>query len=142
MAMGGSLAACTKTGFQVSFMIESLLPLLLILAGFYVWQNAMRARDLARGLGRNLCAQANVQLLDQSVALQRLKLVRVPSHGVLLRRDYGFEFSVDGKDRHRGTLSIIDGRLLVHNLAVPTQAVPPPASNVIQLPLPQNATRH
>jgi hypothetical protein len=123
-------------------MIESLLPLLLVLAGFYVWQNAMRAREHARDLGRNLCAQANVQLLDQSVALQRLKLVRVASRGILLRRDYGFEFSIDGKDRHRGTLSILDSRLLVHNLAMPTQAALPAASNIVQLPLPQNATRH
>lgn len=123
-------------------MIESLLPLLLVLAGFYLWQNALRARELARILSRDLCAQAHVQLLDQTVALQRLKLVRAPARGLLLRRDYGFEFSVDGKDRHRGTLSIIDGRLLVHNLAVEMRAAPEVASNVVTLPLPPNGTRH
>jgi hypothetical protein len=123
-------------------MIESLLPLLLVLAGFYLWQNALRARELARILSRDLCTHAHVQLLDQTVALQRLKLVRVPVRGLLLRRDYGFEFSVDGKDRHRGTLSVIDGRLVVHNLAVEMQAAPQVASNVVPLPLPPNGTRH
>jgi len=82
-------------------MIESLLQLLLVLAGFYVWQNALRARELARIFSRDLCSQARVQLLDQTVALQRLKLVRVAGRGLLLRRDYSFEFSVDGRDRHR-----------------------------------------
>jgi hypothetical protein len=31
-------------------MIESLLPLLLLLGGFYAWQNAMAARETARRL--------------------------------------------------------------------------------------------
>ncbi len=123
-------------------MIESLLPLLLVLAGFYVWQSALRTRELARILSRDLCSQARVQLLDQTVALQRLMLVRVPARGLLLRRDYGFEFSVDGNDRHRGSLSILDGSLLVHNLALPAQTLPVSASNVVMLPLPPDATRH
>jgi hypothetical protein len=123
-------------------MVESLLPLLLILAGFYLWQNALRARELARNLSRELCARANVQLLDQTVALQRLKLVRIRSRGVYLRRDYGFEFSIDGKDRQRGSLSIIDGRLLVHSLAAVAAAAQPADSNVVALPVPHNATRH
>jgi hypothetical protein len=122
-------------------MIESLLPLLLILAGFYVWQSALRARELARALSRELCEGARVQLLDQTVALQKLRLLRVPARGVLLRRDYGFEFSIDGHDRHRGLLSIVDGRLLSHNMAL---AGPPPieaGSNVIALPAP-GSRRH
>jgi hypothetical protein len=123
-------------------MIESLLPLLLVLAGFYVWQNALRARELARILSRDLCSQAHVQLLDQTVALQRLKLVRVPARGLLLRRDYGFEFSIDGKDRQRGSLSILDGSLLVHNLALPAGAFSDTVSNVVMLPSPPDATRH
>ena len=123
-------------------MIGSLLPLLLVLAGFYVWQNALRARELARSFSRDLCGQARVQLLDQTVALHRLKLVRVPVRGMLLRRDYGFEFSIDGKDRHRGSLSILDGSLLVHNLALPAAAFTDAVSNVVMLPLPPDATRH
>jgi hypothetical protein len=123
-------------------MIESLLPLLLVLAGFYVWQNALRARELARVFSRDLCSQAHVQLLDQTVALQRLKLVRVAARGLLLRRDYSFEFSIDGRDRQRGSLSILDGSVLVHNLALPAGALAETASNVVMLPLPPDASRH
>ena len=54
-------------------MLESLLPLLLLLAAMYVWQNALRARETARGLCQRLCLQANVQLLDQTVALRGLR---------------------------------------------------------------------
>jgi len=123
-------------------MIESLLPLLLILAGFYVWQGALRARELARTLSRELCAEAQVQLLDQTVALNKLRLVREPGRGLLVRRDYGFEFSIDGKDRQRGSLSILDGSLLVHNLALPAGAFSDTVSNVVMLPSPPDATRH
>jgi len=122
-------------------MIESLLPLLLILAGFYVWQGALRARELARTLSRELCAEAHVQLLDQTVALHKMRLVREQGHGLLPRRDYGFEFSVDGKDRHRGLLSVIDGRLLAHNMSLAAPPAIEAAGNVVPLP-PPGSRRH
>lgn len=100
-------------------MIDSLLPLLLLLASFEVWRSALRARELAREFGRGLCASAHVQLLDQTVALQRLRLVRTHGRGLRVRRDWSFEFSIDGRDRHRGALSVLGGVLLAHTLALP-----------------------
>jgi Protein of unknown function (DUF3301) len=120
-------------------MIESLLPLLLLLAGFHLWQNALRARELARALGRELCNSARVQLLDQTVALQRLKLIWIPAHGPRVRRDYGFEFSTDGQDRQRGSLSMLGERLLAHNLPTPGPAIP--ARATVTLPGPSGGRR-
>jgi Protein of unknown function (DUF3301) len=114
-------------------MIESLLPLLLLLGGFYAWQNAMTARETARRLCHDLCARAHLQLLDQTVALRGLRLIRVPARGLLLRRDYCFEFSADGKDRHRATMSMLDEQILVHNLPIAANATVPSASNVVVL---------
>jgi hypothetical protein len=67
-------------------MLESLLPLVLVLAAFWLWQNALRARERARELARGLCARAGVQLLDETVAVQRLRLRRVPGEGLRLER--------------------------------------------------------
>src|SRR5512146_3083010 len=114
-------------------MFEPMLLLLLILAGAYAWQNALRARERARMLCFELCAQANVQLLDQTVALQRMRLIRAP-HGLQLRRDYRFDFSVDGRDRHRGTLSLVAGEVQTHTLPVLTMRDEDPVSNVVRFP--------
>lgn len=97
-------------------MIESLLPLLLILIALYVWHDVLRARELARVLALDLCARGGVQLLDQTVALRRLRLQRVPHRGVLVRRCYGFEFSTDGSDRRRGSLDLLDGEIVAWDL--------------------------
>jgi hypothetical protein len=114
-------------------MFEPMLLLLLILAGTYAWQNALRARERARMLCFDLCTRANVQLLDQTVALQRMRLIRVP-HGFRLRRDYRFDFSIDGRDRHRGTLSLVADELQTHSLPIATTCADDPVSNVIKFP--------
>lgn len=118
-------------------MIESMLPLILILLGLYVWQNALRARDRARILSHSLCARMGVQLLDQTVALKRLRIQRIPGEGLRVRRCYGFELSTDGQDRLRGSLDLLDGEMVAYdlpnagNLAAPVTENS--ASNVIEL---------
>jgi len=99
-------------------MLEALLPLILILLGFYLWQSALKAREQARAISHELCARARVQLLDQTVALQRR-----------------FELSIDGVDRHQGTLEVLDGVLLSHSMPLPAGEgpAPIPATNVIEL---------
>jgi hypothetical protein len=122
-------------------MFEPMLLLLLILAGAYAWQNALRARERARALGFDLCTQANVQLLDQTVALQRMRLVR-GSHGLRLRRDYRFDFSVDGRDRHRGTLSLVAGELQTHSLPIIDAFANEALGNVVRFPVRPSLEKH
>jgi hypothetical protein len=122
-------------------MFEPMLLLLLILAGAYAWQNALRARERARMLCFDLCTQANVQLLDQTVALQRMRLIR-GAHGLQLRRDYRFDFSIDGRDRHRGTLSLVASEVQTHSLPILAMHTQDPVSNVVKFPVRPSLEKH
>jgi hypothetical protein len=76
-----------------------------------VWQDALSARELARRVSQRLCAEAGVQLLDQTVALRRLALARAGDGWLALRRWYSFDVSTDGSDRHRGSLRLLRGKV-------------------------------
>ena len=110
-----------------------MLMLILILSGFYLWQSALKAREQARAISHALCAQARVQLLDQTVALQRFGIARGADGWLHLRRRYRFELSTDGVNRHEGTLELLDGVLLSHSMPIPEDAPAALASNVIDL---------
>jgi hypothetical protein len=49
----------------------------------------------------------DVQLLDQTVALAKIRLRRNPSGRLLLARTYSFEFSVNGGQRCGGTALLL-----------------------------------
>jgi len=113
-------------------MYETMLPLITVLSGFYIWHAALKARELARALSQQLCARAGVQLLDQTVALQRLGIARGDDGRLHLRRRYRFDISTDGVDRHQGTLEMLDGELQSHSLPLATAPAPAAGqSNVI-----------
>ena len=115
-------------------MIGPMLALISLLAALAIWQNALKARDLARVLGHELCARTGVQLLDQSVSLAGVGFARNGDGHLRLRRTYRFEVSIDGLDRHRGSLTMLDGRLLAWSLPVADSQPVVRTSNVIELP--------
>jgi hypothetical protein len=80
-----------------------------IIVATVLWVEASRTRELALAAAKRLCAAQDVQLLDQTVGLAGLRLRR--RGGWALERHYGFEVSLDGKDRHHGRLWLVDGRL-------------------------------
>lgn len=98
-------------------MIGTWIALLLLAAAAWAWMDALDAREHAIRHGHALCQQAGVQLLDQSVSLKRLKIVRRDGMPTLLRR-YGFEISLDGSDRRRGHLDLGGHRLESWSLPV------------------------
>lgn len=104
-------------------MADALILMLLAALAVYLVTNALHARERACALSLALCRQSGVQLLDQTVALRRLRLIRQPEGRLGLRRIYSFELSTDGKDRHRGSLSLVGDRLESFSL---------PAINVIE----------
>jgi len=91
-------------------MLGTWISLLLIALAIWAWMDALRARELAIRHGRELCRDAGVQLLDQTVSLKRLRIARRDGLPAFVRR-YGFEVSLDGSDRHRGHLDMNGQRL-------------------------------
>jgi len=117
-------------------MLDALIPTLLILLVFYLWQGALRARERARTLAHEICAHAHLQLLDQTVSLQRVSLARGGDGRLHLRRRYRFELSTDGVDRHPGGLEMLEDRLLSCSLPLPPEyaaeaRTPEASSNVV-----------
>lgn len=102
-------------------MLGTWILLLAIALAIWAWMDTLRARELAIRHGRELCREAGVQLLDQSVSLKRLRLARRNGLPSLIRR-YQFEISVDGSDRHRGHLDLDGHRLEAWSLPVGEKA--------------------
>ncbi len=101
--------------------------LLAIAVVVWAWMDALRAREQAIRIGRALCREAGVQMLDQTVSLKRLRIARRDGLPTLLRR-YGFEVSVDGSDRHRGHLDL--GGYRLESWSLPLMEAAPAAEHV------------
>lgn len=88
--------------------MNELMPLFLLLGAVVgLWLSAMRSRERAVAAARTACERNGVALLDQTVALTRLRLARNDYGRRVLRRTYGFELTTDGYDRHGGWLEMV-----------------------------------
>ncbi len=91
----------------------------------YVFQS-MRVRELALVAARRACRDAGVQLLDETVSIQRLSASRDPEGRWRLWRQYRFEYSIQGVERERGHIIMLGNRLQ----AVVIVEQPPPAGGL------------
>ena len=66
------------------------------------WHSSLAARELANRVAMETCASAQVQMLDGTVSIHRLKIVRHSSPPFAWRRTYVFDYTEDGFSRRRG----------------------------------------
>lgn len=87
---------------------------LMILAAiaFALWTTARAAAERAEAVGRHACKAAGVQLLDQTVHANGLRLCRNEDGRLGLERSFRFEYSEGGDDRHLGRLVLRGGELV------------------------------
>ena len=93
------------------------MPTLLILlivggAGFFFFTAARAAAERAAEIGRDACAAAGVQWLDQSVHAIGMRLRRLDNGWLGLERSFRFEYSEDGIQRHIGKLVLFRDELV------------------------------
>lgn len=87
--------------------MSDLLLLLLIAVAIWFWVDTLQARERAGELCRSACQSRGLQLLDQTVALEHLSLVRDRGGRLRLQRRYRFEFTEDGASRQSGTVVML-----------------------------------
>ncbi|HRJ51809.1 MAG TPA: DUF3301 domain-containing protein [Candidatus Thiothrix moscowensis] len=91
--------------------MENLLLIGVIGLGVWFWLDSMNARERAVAAALRACREINVQFLDQTVVLESMKPARNRQGHLVLRRIYGFEFSIEGVERRRGR-AILRGQAL------------------------------
>lgn len=84
------------------------LPVILLAAW---WWRGIGLRDLALRQVRQHCRKADVQLLDESIVLRRLRPCRNRRGRWGIGRTYAFEFTVTGERRYSGQIDLHGARL-------------------------------
>lgn len=87
------------------------------------WVSADAAHTLARDAAAAACRRAGVQLLDQTVSLSKLRIVR-GDFMLALRRSYRFEYSPDGVNRLAAQVSVLGNQAYCAEIAPPQAVVP------------------
>jgi hypothetical protein len=91
----------------------ALMFVLLAVFPLFAWWTAGRAAaERAAGHGRKACERAGVQWLDQSVPLVRQRLARGPDGRLGWERQFRFEYSTGGEDRHTGLVTLHGAHLV------------------------------
>jgi len=91
-----------------------LISLLLVIGvGLWFWRDSLGAREQARAASTRACQQSQVQLLDDTVALERLWLRRDRDGRLKWERLYVFEFTDTGHRRQTGSVLLIGWRVEV-----------------------------
>lgn len=92
--------------------MTDLLIFILLGGAFLYWVAAVKCKDLAVWAARRECRLNDVQLLDQTVYQVWISLKRDGNDDWRIWRQYKFDYSVDGSNRHSGELVLL-GRQVV-----------------------------
>ena len=85
--------------------------IVLIAAGIFFWLDSLRARERALGAGRAACQRYELQFLDDTVSVSRVRLGRDDEGQLRIARTYTFEFSDTGNNRRQGAIVMLGAEL-------------------------------
>lgn len=96
------------------------------------WWLTTKARERAEKIAQKLCAQENMQLLDGTVALNKLEIKRTSGLNFRLIRLFRFEFSAFGSERRTGVIALHNLRQEYTYMDLPEKPVIEVQSDEIQ----------
>jgi hypothetical protein len=92
--------------------------LILLIVGVFWWQSQMRAAEKALEVCKAFCDANNVQLLDQTIALHKLRFKR-DSGTLKCFRQYRFEYTLTGDVRYKGEVHLVGAEVVHQHLFSP-----------------------
>ena len=103
--------------------LEIILVALFVALGWF-WLDSLKAREAAMHGAREACDSEGLLLLDDTVAIAGLKLVRDEEGRITLQRTYDFEYSDTGNDRHKGSVVLVGKQVVLSNVAAHSTRAP------------------
>ena len=91
-------------------MTIGLIVLLVIIVVF--WYKILKTRELVMQRCQQVCTEAQLQFLDQTVAVISIKLRCSDDYRLLFYRTYQFEYTENGADRLPGYVDLVNDRIV------------------------------
>ncbi|MFZ2406936.1 MAG: DUF3301 domain-containing protein [Methylobacter sp.] len=92
-------------------MLDDLILIALLLGAYLYWFIGQQAKEVALKAVRAHCLNLEVQMLDEYVALNGIRLKRDQAGKMRLQRTFLFEFSSTGNERYNGTCIMLGRRV-------------------------------
>lgn len=92
-------------------MLDDLILIALLLSAYLHWFNGQRVKEAALQAVRANCLNLEVQMLDEYVALNSIRLKRDKTGKMRLRRTFLFEFSSTGNEHYNGICIMLGRRV-------------------------------
>jgi len=92
------------------------LPSLIFLCCYAIWQHN-NISIIAKTIVKRHCDNEGVQLLDQNIILERIRLAPSAHSLIACRRHYRFEFSSVGDYRYPGSITLLGKHIETIELA-------------------------
>lgn len=92
-------------------MLEIAILAALAAGGWFLW-SSLQAREAANAAIRPACRAQGYLFLDDTVALDRLRLARNGEGRAQIERTYRFDYSDTGDNRRRGYVTLLGARVL------------------------------
>jgi hypothetical protein len=84
-------------------MLHDFILIALLLCAYLYWFNGQKVKEIVLKAVRVHCLNLEVQMLDEYVALNSIRLIRYSPGTLRVRRTFLFEFSSTGNERYNGT---------------------------------------
>lgn len=84
---------------------------LTLVIGILYWWDTSRSKEIARMASKRACDEANVSLLDDTVALSGTWFKRNAQGTIMLHRRYKFEFTSDIDRRYSGEVIMLGSQI-------------------------------
>ena len=84
-----------------------MMGIMLMVVGFFYWQNAQKVKEIAWQATQRRCEQLELQRLDGYIALFKIRLQYYKPYQWRIVRYYQFEFSAIGDDRYQGVIVML-----------------------------------
>jgi Protein of unknown function (DUF3301) len=91
-------------------MFETILLAILMFAGWF-WLDSISKREIAINIGRELANRCSLQLLDETVACNMIRIGRDSRGHAQIQRLYEFEVSASGAERMQCNLQLLGKQL-------------------------------
>ena len=93
-------------------MLDNLVVISLFLLAYWYWQYAQTTKTKALHAAKARCANLELLMLDDYVALTRMGLKRNAGGKWQVYRCYAFEFASMGDERYQGICTLLGDRVL------------------------------